>query len=950
MKTLRDDTFFARLLGGLARTVYHRPRWFLYPQAILFVISILYTVTNLEFDTSRSNLVGANKRYHQNFLRFKKEFPTQDDLVVVVESEDPEKNRQFIERLGAKIDAARIRIPVRPGAEVTVETNLFNHIFYKGDLKLLGSKALLFLAETNLVELATMLRDYRPFFEPFARTTNLVSLFKMINTQFRTAKPEQNSQTESLIRTIPALERIVSQATSSLRRSGVPPAPGVFALFAPGEEAQQEIYITFGGGRLFLATAQALTVDLNGAAVERMRQLVAETRVEVPGLNVGLTGEPVLERDEMLQSQKDTTLATIVSLVLCAIIFIYGYQETGRPVKATICLVVGLAYTLAFATLVVGHLNVLTITFVPMLIGLAIDFGVHLVTRYEEELRLGRDEPAALRKAMVFTGQGIFTGAFTTAGAFLAMGFTNFKGIQEMGIICGAGMLICLVPMLTLLPVLLLRGRQNVLDHKFADQVDKRARIENLWLRRPVLVMLVTVGLCALSVPQFRNVHFDYNLLHMQSAGLPAVEFEEKLINVTTNTSSGDDTNSSGRSVLFAVVVTDSLEQAVACENEVRKLPTVAEVDSIAKFLTGNQAVKLRMIGAIKQDLSSMRFASADPQPVDISELSGTLWSLNGYVGLAWEATQAEAPEVAEKLKSLRDAVEQLRVEMFSGKPMERVVRVNRLTAYQRALFADLRDTFEALRNQDNRERLRVEDLPSAMRDRFVGVSGKHLLQVYPRKNVWDRANQKEFIRELRQALDPHNTNSPVITGTPVQLFEYTSLLKRSYEEAAVYSLIAIAVLVFIHFRSMGSVILALLPVLLGSAWLAGIMGYFDIPLNPANIMTLPLVIGIGVTNGIHILNRFSEEGTPSILAKSTGKAVLVSGLTTIAGFGSLALARHRGIESLGYVMATGTATCMIAGLTFLPALLNLLLRWSGTTKQPSADNAPSALGREEPR
>jgi len=281
---------------------------------------------------------------------------------------------------------------------------------------------------------------------------------------------------------------------------------------------------------------------------------------------------------------------------------------------------------------------------------------------------------------------------------------------------------------------------------------------------------------------------------------------------------------------------------------------------------------------------------------------------------------------------------------------MERVVRVNRLTAYQRALFADLRDTFEALRNQDNRERLRVEDLPSAMRDRFVGVSGKHLLQVYPRKNVWDRANQKEFIRELRQALDPHNTNSPVITGTPVQLFEYTSLLKRSYEEAAVYSLIAIAVLVFIHFRSMGSVILALLPVLLGSAWLAGIMGYFDIPLNPANIMTLPLVIGIGVTNGIHILNRFSEEGTPSILAKSTGKAVLVSGLTTIAGFGSLALARHRGIESLGYVMATGTATCMIAGLTFLPALLNLLLRWSGTTKQPSADNAPSALGREEPR
>ena len=213
-------------------------------------------------------------------------------------------------------------------------------------------------------------------------------------------------------------------------------------------------------------TAQAPTEDLNSAAVVRLRQLVAETKTEVPGLNVGLTGEPVLELDEMAQSQKDTTVAAIVSLVLSALIFIYGYQETGRPVKATFCLIVGLGYTLAFATLVVGHLNILTITFMPILIGLAIDYGVHLISRYEEELRRGRSEEAALTKAMVFTGQGIFTGGLTTAGGFLAMGLTDFKGIQEMGVICGGGLLVCLVPMMTMLPVLLLRGRQNVVDHE----------------------------------------------------------------------------------------------------------------------------------------------------------------------------------------------------------------------------------------------------------------------------------------------------------------------------------------------------------------------------------------------------------------------------------------------------------------------------------------------------
>src|SRR5438309_1710887 len=214
----------------------------------------------------------------------------------------------------------------------------------------------------------------------------------------------------------------------------------------------------------------------------------------------------------MAQSVRDTTVASIASLIICALIFIYGYQETGRPVKATLCLIVGLAYTLAFATLTVGHLNLLTITFVPILIGLAIDYGVHLISRYEEELRHGKSEEAALAKAMVYTGQGIFTGAFTTAGAFLAMAFTNFKGIQEMGIICGGGLLICLVPMMTMLPVLLLRGRQNVIDHQQGDLDERRARIENLWLQRPLWVTGITLVLCAAAAFQIRKVYFDYDL------------------------------------------------------------------------------------------------------------------------------------------------------------------------------------------------------------------------------------------------------------------------------------------------------------------------------------------------------------------------------------------------------------------------------------------------------
>ena len=932
IKRLTEDHAVPRALGWLARWVFRHRRLCLWSQVVLFGLSLLVTVKypGIKFDMRQDDLVGANKKYHQNFLRFKKEFPTQDDLAVVVQSESPEKNRQFVERLGAKLEA---------------ETNLFHNVVYKGDLKMLGSKALLFVPGAELKDLKQMLADYLPFIGRFTHTTNLVSLFTMVNAQFRTAKYERNAENESLIKAMPALERIVSRATECLQRPGTPPSPGVTALISPDADAEQQIYITFDNGYIYLVTAQAPTEDLNEKALLRLRQLVEETKTEVPGLNVGLTGEPVLDYDQMTQSQKDATLASVVSLLICALIFIYGYQQTGRPIKATICLLVGLAYTMAFATLTVGHLNILTVTFVPILIGLAIDYGVHLISRYEEELRHGFKEETALAKAMVFTGQGIFTGAFTTAGAFLAMILTNFKGIQEMGIICGGGLLICFVPMMTLLPVLLLKGRQNVIDHEKADQALRRARIENFYLQRPAWVVGLTLVLCALAIPQIRKVYFDYNLLNLQSANLPAVQYFEKLIYATnslarvegtnsvagmatnslaavggTNSvAGGSNTNTANKSLLYAAVVATNLQEAVTLEHELTNLPSVAGVESMTRFLAEDQTRKLGLVGDIKQMLAPLHFAPPDTQPVNLVDLSATLYSFYGYLWDAQTEAAKEDPALAQELGNFKDSVNELRRQMFLGSPAKVAANAKKLGEYQRALFEDVRETFSSMQHQDNSGPLRVQDLPEGLRNRFVGVTGKFLLMVYPKKDVWDRQNQREFIHQIEKVY-------PDVTGTPVQLYHYTELLKQSYVQAGEYALAAIALLVLLHFRSLWCVVLALVPVGIGSLWLGGLMGYFGIPLNPANIMTLPLLIGIGVTNGIHVLNRVAEEQTPSILSRSTGKAVLVSGLTTIAGFGSLALGQHRGLQSLGYVMATGLATCMIAGLTLLPALLNLLM------------------------
>jgi preprotein translocase subunit SecF len=269
-------------------------------------------------------------------------------------------------------------------------------------------------------------------------------------------------------------------------------------------------------------------------------------------------------------------------------------------------------------------------------------------------------------------------------------------------------------------------------------------------------------------------------------------------------------------------------------------------------------------------------------------------------------------------MRSLRERIGEFRKTLLSGQPQI----PGRLYQYQEALFNELSKTVEALKTQDTSGPLHPQDLPRILRDQFIGVDGKYLLQVYPRKDIWQHENQREFIQQLESAVP-----SQKVTGAPIQIYQNTSLLKNSYQQAAGYALGAIALMLLLHFRSLGGVILALLPVAIGSLWLLGFMGAFGIPFNPANTMTLPLVVGIGVTNGIQILNRFAEEQRPGIFARSTGKAVLVSGLTAIIGFGALLLGKHQGIKSLGEVMSVGIAACMVAALVVLPALLSLLMR-----------------------
>jgi len=392
-------------------------------------------------------------------------------------------------------------------------------------------------------------------FKTFSQATNLDTLFALVNRQFRMrSMPLSEGPDEGLLsRSLPALQRVVDSASDCIESMETPLAPNITAFFGSSQEQDsQELYLSFDRGRIYVLIAQAKDPNHEDAAILQLRSWIARTRSEVPGVNVEITGEPVLTHDEMVQARQDTEVAALMALALTALIFIASCRGVFSPLMAILCLLIGICYTLGFAALTVGRLNILSITLVPILIGLAIDYGVHLIFRYEEEVRQGQSRRLAIAKAFGFTGIGVLTNALTIAGAFYIIVLTDFKGMREMGLIAGSGVIVCLVPMLTLLPVLLVRGKPDLPDpmatgarhrpdplmvslrssihsHRAPRSYNsRRARIEQLYLKRPWLVLVCGGVFTLFMIFGAFKVQFDYNLLHLQSRGMPAVRMQRK--------------------------------------------------------------------------------------------------------------------------------------------------------------------------------------------------------------------------------------------------------------------------------------------------------------------------------------------------------------------------------------------------------------------------------------
>ena len=247
------------------------------------------------------------------------------------------------------------------------------------------------------------------------------------------------------------------------------------------------------------------------------------------------------------------------------------------------------------------------------------------------------------------------------------------------------------------------------------------------------------------------------------------------------------------------------------------------------------------------------------------------------------------------------------------------------LVRYEEALCRQLTELFARLREECATEAVQDEELPKEIRERFVGQTGEYLLRVYPAEDIWQQEHLANFVRGLKEVVSD-------VGGVPVQLYESDRLIRRGYVRAAQIALAFVLFYLVIHFRGVVLPLVASATLLVGASWGVGMMAVMGIDVNPANLIALPLTLGIGIDYAIHLVQRDREArrvpslaGAPAVLATSTGRAVLLSALTTLVGFGALTLSRHHGVASIGWTLCLAVGASLLAALLFCPALLRLL-------------------------
>src|SRR5262245_2706626 len=870
----------------------------------LAAVSISYAALTLSLSTDERTLLPPGATYVQRSVEYDREFQdVVDALVVVVEAPSVGGAKAYAERLAKELQLRRA-----PLAQVT----------YRSDPRLLGSHALLYLSPEQLADLRDKIFDHEEFIQSFVTRPTLetvvLGMAREIAVAFTSRFLDLGLTDAHSGPDLQVVRDLVGQMSSRISSSTRYHSPWDSIVSIGTSAATTEGYFLSEDQRLLFVLAEPKSdpgsFTGNARAVEATRGVIAALRSEYPDVRVGVTGRPALSNDEMSRAFRDAQIAMVIAFTLTFVVLLVAFRHVAKSLLMLGVLGMSLCWALGIATITVGHLSLFSIMFISIVIGIGIDYGIYFLFRYEAERSLGRGTLDAIEVTATRSGPGMLGGALTAAGTFYALALTEFRGLQELGLMAGSAILCSWLAMMVVLPALLvvIDGPEPRPGPASATGVGmpRRARLPFLeWLRvRQVRLLAGAVVITVLSLWGSAKVRFDYNLLRLQAKETESVVWERRIL------------AHGGYSSFAAFSRAGSLEELRSKDALFRKLPTVARVDSALILLPENQDEKLRIIRQFPPIVAQLRIHGEIP--VDVEGLLGALQALRRCLELG-----ASAAPPGEGRRELQLASAETTGLMNA---LRRAPRPSKLAlgGLQREIYLDFTRSVEWLQRNRVPRPIGPEDLPDEFRRQFVSEQAGFLLQVFPAVDIWSRAGGRRFAQELRSV-------DPDVTGPAIISFEMIRLMERSYREATAYALGLVAVVTFGMLWRIRESILALLPLGLGLLWTIGLMGLLGLDFTMGNVFGLPLILGAAAEFGLNIVLSSIKGGQPptTLIAHSTLGAVLVNGLTTIAGFASLLVASHRGIFGLGLLLTLGTVTTLIASLIVLPTLLVIVARRS---------------------
>ena len=598
--------------------------------------------------------------------------------------------------------------------------------------------------------------------------------------------------------------------------------------------------------------------------------------LELPvGVQVQFTGEIPLQHEEIEAAVSGVTMAGWLALALLLLVLIVGVRS-GKIIAATFSmLAIGILWTSAYAMMTVGEYNTLSIVFVVMFFGLGVDFALHFSLRFQEAVSRGSEAPLIASTQSV--GRAIALCSLTTAVGFLGFWPTAYEGLADLGVISAGGMFIACFLTFTYLPAFYQvfgRPRAHEMDLPTSEGIVR-------WLlqRRTAVLVIVAIGGLAAAFGASR-ASFDYSVLAIKDPG------SESMLALRELQGEGLSTD---------------YQLAVVAETPVDKTP-------------------LETLAVVREVIV--------PQDQIPTEQDEKLAELEDLQFMFWDFLESEVSAPIQDANAAREAAAQLRSTLAVREDhpelnelLDRFASANEESwrRWQSNILDDLVREMSWLQRALVVEQVEMEDVPSSVTSRLISASGRHLSVIRPAENIAQVESLSTFITEVR-AIESNATGRPVIEWGVGQI------VIGAFQQALLFALASIGLILLLALRKIRVTFLVLCPLVLAALCSFALGVVLDLPINMANILVLPLIFGLGVDNGIHVVDRYLGEGdVDHLMHSSTPRAVLLSTMTTIGAFAALSISPHMGTASIGLLLTISIGFLLVFTVFLLPVLLEVV-------------------------